>query len=1023
MSHLKSHSGNHWVTSLLCFSLVASLLFSSSGFILRRAAAQGNTAPQVGEKLGKNLPELSGIRYKTTAEPKAPNFSSASSRCFDCKESLAPDNAFSEARLDPTNRSGEPGVDLLSGNIHWAQSLIGLKGRAGLDLDLSLVYNSLVWTKAGAQVAFDADRGQPSPGFRLGFPTIQPRFVNSRTGKNTYLLITPEGKRVELRQIDNGKEYKSVDNSLLQMIDNGPNGAVLIRPDGERLSFKWLGGQLQCVEVKDRNGNYITADYDKLGHIKSITDTLGRTLLFVRDNGGNLVSINEKSSESKNRVLVTFGYSDLQVQTNFSGLKAVRATNGSTVSVLNQVGISDGSHYQFDYTSWGQISRITKYAPDGHALNHVSYDLPQNAANELKNTPVATASREWAEGPNNQAEAVTRYSADPNGSWAQVVLPDGSAHKEIFATQGWQRGLTIETEDSAAGTLQRRTVVTWTQDNEGVSYAANPRRKEVCTSYAAGNKQATRVQYGTYGLVTDVYRYSGSESVPIIHTHFEYESDAAYITRHVLGLVKEETNYAADGSLISRRSFQYDTNQLEDAGSVIQHDNENFGSTVQKGRGLLNVVRSLTGGKTASLYTAYNTNGSVVMKRAADGRETHLGYTDNFSDEKNRKALAFPTIRSDSKGFRLSTQYDFETGARIQTQDEHGTTKVFGYDAAGRQISSTNVTTGGSARRIYDDNGTLVATFAKVRADFKELGNYSVYDGAARLIARAKDPLTKEGGYKGIYIERDVMGRPVRQTKPVKMSSAWDLKETSVSMSSSGKSDEQKNTSLVASVQAFGKELLGGLDQLVNMVEPTASAQTCNTGYYCTDDGVGSWVTEGDGYAHYEGDYDGAYSSDLGAVWNDTGGYWDFGGDQTAIEVTDASDSSTGDQLLIAGGLVMVFGGPEDPVGDIAAGGYLAYEWLIIDTAVVAAGASGGISQASMPPVPWVDPSQSPGPDWQWRGPGAPGSEEGAWYNPGTGESLHPDLNHPAPIGPHWDYVDPNGQGWRVYPDGRMEPK
>ena len=60
----------------------------------------------------------------------------------------------------------------------------------------------------------------------------------------------------------------------------------------------------------------------------------------------------------------------------------------------------------------------------------------------------------------------------------------------------------------------------------------------------------------------------------------------------------------------------------------------------------------------------------------------------------------------------------------------------------------------------------------------------------------------------------------------------------------------------------------------------------------------------------------------------------------------------------------MVFGGPEDPVGDIAAGGYLAYEWLIIDTAVVAAGASGGTVQASMPPVPWADPTQPPGADW-----------------------------------------------------------
>lgn len=31
------------------------------------------------------------------------------------------------------------------------------------------------------------------------------------------------------------------------------------------------------------------------------------------------------------------------------------------------------------------------------------------------------------------------------------------------------------------------------------------------------------------------------------------------------------------------------------------------------------------------------------------------------------------------------------------------------------------------------------------------------------------------------------------------------------------------------------------------------------------------------------------------------------------------------------------------------------------------------------------------------------------WYNPVTKEMLHPDLKHPAPIGPHWDYTDASG--------------
>jgi RHS repeat-associated protein len=69
------------------------------------------------------------------------------------------------------------------------------------------------------------------------------------------------------------------------------------------------------------------------------------------------------------------------------------------------------------------------------------------------------------------------------------------------------------------------------------------------------------------------------------------------------------------------------------------------------------------------------------------------------------------------------------------------------------------------------------------------------------------------------------------------------------------------------------------------------------------------------------------------------------------------------------------------------------------------------------------DPSQPPGKDWEWRGKGPQGSSEGNWYNPKTGESLHPDLSHAGPEGPHWDYKDPNGEWWRVGTDGTMTPK
>src|SRR6185436_18902359 len=108
---------------------------------------------------------------------------------------------FSNARLDPMNRTGA-GDDPLSRNFNWSLPLVSLSGRAGLDLGLTLSYNSLAtWTKSGGAVSFDEDHGLPGPGFRLGFPIIQAAFYNAQAAKNAFVMITSSGARVELRQV------------------------------------------------------------------------------------------------------------------------------------------------------------------------------------------------------------------------------------------------------------------------------------------------------------------------------------------------------------------------------------------------------------------------------------------------------------------------------------------------------------------------------------------------------------------------------------------------------------------------------------------------------------------------------------------------------------------------------------------------------------------------------------------------------------------------------------------------------
>jgi hypothetical protein len=53
--------------------------------------------------------------------------------------------SFLEAKLDPRYRVGGAGEDLFSGNYNFRLPILNLPGRAGLDLNLTVSYNSLVW--------------------------------------------------------------------------------------------------------------------------------------------------------------------------------------------------------------------------------------------------------------------------------------------------------------------------------------------------------------------------------------------------------------------------------------------------------------------------------------------------------------------------------------------------------------------------------------------------------------------------------------------------------------------------------------------------------------------------------------------------------------------------------------------------------------------------------------------------------------------------------------------------------------
>ena len=284
------------------------------------------------------------------------------------------------ARVDPRN---QPGNGMLTRDAVWSVPLLSLPGRSGLDLGLSLAYSSMVWTRSGPYIYFDEDNGFPSPGFRLGFPTVQRRVFDAQTNTNAYPFITAAGKRVDLRQVGTSNIYEAADSSYLQLTDNG--ATKLVRsPDGTQLTYSEFNNEWRCTQIKSRNGNYITVNHDSWGHITTISDTLARTITFNYDGNHNPLSITQNWN-GQNHQWVSFGWGTRTMQSSFSDVKLVGTANGQVLPVLSQVSVNDGSYFQFNYTNSLQISTITRKSSDNvqRSLATFNYETPGSDAPRL----------------------------------------------------------------------------------------------------------------------------------------------------------------------------------------------------------------------------------------------------------------------------------------------------------------------------------------------------------------------------------------------------------------------------------------------------------------------------------------------------------------------------------------------------------------------------------------------------------------------------------------------------------------
>lgn len=279
-----------------------------------------------------------------------------------------------------------------SGNFQFTAPLLAMNGR-GLDLNLEFNYNSRLWHKSGNDMYFDVDRDW-LPGWTLGFGKI----VMAGT---SYMMIDGDGTRHSYDGIRytfpnsqccsslQSYEAYTTDGSFIDYYVEGylpehdnSNGKNISRawaklPNGTSIEY---GAQanyaIYPTQIIDANGNFISITYrnNEGPQIATITDTLGRQLIFHYDGSGLLTAVTAppfNGGSGQKRVLVRLQYGTRNLQAagpnyGFTNNLIPRVRNSGTINVVRAIYYpATNTGYWFGeldtfYSRYGMLRKVSE---------------------------------------------------------------------------------------------------------------------------------------------------------------------------------------------------------------------------------------------------------------------------------------------------------------------------------------------------------------------------------------------------------------------------------------------------------------------------------------------------------------------------------------------------------------------------------------------------------------------------------------------------------------------------------------
>jgi len=686
---------------------------------------------------------------------------------------------------DPVNNVGSPrgttkpgatkraaateGTESGNKNFTFGLPIVGLPGR-GIDVSLSLVYNSLLYNKSTSggttHLTYDVDSGWPAPGFRIGYGQIEDQ------GSAGFTLTDGDGTRHSLVYTGTQYNYKSTDGTFLLFVSSS---GTLYYPDGTQVTYAAAGtGGLRSYPTKitDTNGNYISISYtDNAGHavgprISTITDTANRQVTFYYDSNADLVAIKAPGlSGQPDRQVMRFYYdtltfkaldSDPNTPELFSGVTGVFP---SSAKVLRYVYLpnsveSGSAHigYRFDYSPYGMIRQITQLRgmtigsnppldstgsnPTGGTLAaQTTYNYPDHLSNLSDLPTYGTRTDDWAGrtvGMDGTFSTLPTYTFTVNESSgiSTVEAPDHTVTKTTtITTAGWNHGLidTIEVQYGTGPTVLTRADFDWDPGVTGGSFRVS---QLTITDVPAGLTKATVYTYddfnNPYNNVTVVSErdFTTNGSGELRKTETTYLTSPSYINRHLYHLpATVKVVPGGSSSAAARIDYTYDNYGTNYVNMTNRSNIINYDSTFNPYSGNYNYANEYRGNVTSTTTytdpvtpsggithnTTYDIAGNVTSADVDCCHKKTFTYSDGSLHD---FAYVTQVTSGNPSGLQLTTYatYDMNTGLVATTVDENGRTTTASYNSDSLRIAS--IQRPDSSYTYYNYSDGLTADYA-----------------------------------------------------------------------------------------------------------------------------------------------------------------------------------------------------------------------------------------------------------------------------------------------------------------------